>query len=301
MCGANTMWGLMSPVSKLVMAGSMVTPIVMTDLRIAGAMILFWIASFFQKKEHVPPKDLVKLFFASLLAIVFNQGCFIFGVSLTSPVDASIITTSMPIITMIIAALYLKEPITGKNIAGILMGASGALLLIMSGTQLSKGGGGNGNIWGDLLILLAQCSYASYIVFYKNFISRYSPVTIMKWMFTFSFICVIPFSYQSLSAMEWSGLESKYILGILFVIVGATFISYLLIPIGQKNLRPTVAGMYNYVQPIVASIVAVYWGMDSFNFMKVLAVILVFSGVFVVTQSRSRAQMEQLEQEKQQE
>lgn len=301
MCGANTMWGLMSPVSKLVMAGSMVTPIVMTDLRIAGAMILFWIASFFQKKEHVPPKDLVKLFFASLLAIVFNQGCFIFGVSLTSPVDASIITTSMPIITMIIAALYLKEPITGKKIAGILMGASGALLLIMSGTQLSKGGGGNGNIWGDLLILLAQCSYASYIVFYKNFISRYSPVTIMKWMFTFSFICVIPFSYQSLSAMEWSGLESKYILGILFVIVGATFISYLLIPIGQKNLRPTVAGMYNYVQPIVASIVAVYWGMDSFNFMKVLAVILVFSGVFVVTQSRSRAQMEQLEQEKQQE
>ena len=301
MCGANTMWGLMSPVSKLVMAGSMVTPIVMTDLRIAGAMILFWIASFFQKKEHVPPKDLVKLFFASLLAIVFNQGCFIFGVSLTSPVDASIITTSMPIITMIIAALYLKEPITGKKIAGILMGASGALLLIMSGTQLSKSGGGNGNIWGDLLILLAQCSYASYIVFYKNFISRYSPVTIMKWMFTFSFICVIPFSYQSLSAMEWSGLESKYILGILFVVVGATFISYLLVPIGQKNLRPTVAGMYNYVQPIVASIVAVYWGMDSFNFMKVLAVILVFSGVFVVTQSRSRAQMEQLEQEKQQE
>ena len=115
MLGANTMWGLMSPISKFVMLGGAVTPLVVTDLRIFGAMILFWIVSFFRKPEHVGHKDLAKLFGASLLAIVFNQGCFIFGVSLSSPGDASIITTSMPLWAMVLSALILKEPITGRR------------------------------------------------------------------------------------------------------------------------------------------------------------------------------------------
>ena len=127
MLGANVMWGLMSPVAKFVMVGGAVTPLVVTDLRITGAMVLFWIASFFQKPERVAPKDLLKLLGASLLAIVFNQGCFIFGVGLTSPVDASIITTSMPLLAMVLAAIYLKEPITGKKVLGIAVGATGAL------------------------------------------------------------------------------------------------------------------------------------------------------------------------------
>ena len=157
MFGANAMWGLMSPVSKLIMSSGAVAPIVMTDLRVGGAMILFWIASFFQKPEHVNHKDLVSLFFASLFAIVFNQGCFIFGVSLTSPDDASIITTSMPLWAMVLAAYILKEPITGKKVLGIACGAGGALLLIL-GSRSGSGGSGAAStaIWGDLLVLLAQ-------------------------------------------------------------------------------------------------------------------------------------------------
>ena len=119
MFGANAMWGLMSPISKFIMLGGAVTPLVVTDLRIGGAMVLFWIASFFQKPEHVSHKDLASLFVAALLGIVFNQGCFIFGVSLSSPGDASIITTSMPLWAMVLAALILKEPITGKKVLGI--------------------------------------------------------------------------------------------------------------------------------------------------------------------------------------
>lgn len=130
MFGANAMWGLMSPVSKFIMAGGAVTPFVVTDLRIGGAMVLFWFTSFFRKPEHVSHKDLMSLFFASLLAVVFNQGCFIFGVSLSSPGDASIITTSMPLWAMILAAFILKEPVTGKKVLGIAAGAGGALLLI---------------------------------------------------------------------------------------------------------------------------------------------------------------------------
>ena len=293
MLGANVMWGLMSPVAKFVMVGGAVTPLVVTDLRITGAMVLFWIASFFQKPERVAPKDLLKLLGASLLAIVFNQGCFIFGVGLTSPVDASIITTSMPLLAMVLAAIYLKEPITGKKVLGIAVGATGALLLILGSHQVSEAkAAGNHYIWGDLLLLLAQFSYALYFVLFKNFVNKYSLITIMKWMFTYAFICALPFSYNDLLHTEWKSLQNTEIGALVFIVVGSTFISYVLIVIGQKNLRPTVAGMYNYVQPLVASIVAVCWGMDTFNFVKIISVALIFGGVYLVTNSRSKAEME---------
>ena len=293
MLGANVMWGLMSPVAKFVMVGGAVTPLVVTDLRITGAMVLFWIASFFQKPERVAPKDLLKLLGASLLAIVFNEGCFIFGVGLTSPVDASIITTSMPLLAMVLAAIYLKEPITGKKVLGIAVGATGALLLILGSHQVSEAkAAGNHYIWGDLLVLLAQFSYALYFVLFKNFVNKYSLITIMKWMFTYAFICALPFSYNDLLHTEWKSLQNTEIGALVFIVVGSTFISYVLIVIGQKNLRPTVAGMYNYVQPLVASIVAVCWGMDTFNFVKIISVALIFGGVYLVTNSRSKAEME---------
>lgn len=294
MFGANCMWGLMSPISKFIMLGGIVSPLIVTDLRIAGAMALFWIVSFFQKPEHVSSKDLMRLLGAALLGIVFNQGCFIFGVSLSSPGDASIITTSMPLWAMVLAAFILKEPITGKKVLGIAAGAAGALMLIMgsSGVKASASKGGDYAIWGDLLVLSAQFCYALYIVLYKNFVNKYSLVTIMKWMFTYSFICVLPFSARDLMNVQWSGLGGLEIAGLAFIVVGSTFLSYMLVVVGQKNLRPTVAGMYNYIQPIVACIVAVLWGMDSFNWVKGCAVALIFGGVYLVTASRSRKDAE---------
>lgn len=239
---------------------------------------------------------MASLFVAALLGIVFNQGCFIFGVSLSSPGDASIITTSMPLWAMVLAALILKEPITGKKVLGIAAGASGALLLILGNGQNGQGTSattaGGTMIWGDLLVLLAQFCYALYIVLYKDFVNKYSLVTIMKWMFTYSFICILPFSANSLMRTDWSSLHLPELGDLSFIVVGATFISYMLIVVGQKNLRPTMAGMYNYIQPLVACIIAVCWGMDSFNFIKGMAVIFIFGGVYLVTSSRSRKELE---------
>lgn len=288
---ANTSWGLMSPLAKIVMAGGVVTPLVLTDLRIFGAMVLFWVVSFFQKPEHVPSRDMLKLFVASLLAIVFNQGSFIFGVGLSSPADASIITTSMPLWAMLLAAIFLREPITGKKVMGIALGAGGALMLILSSVQASSASSGSNQIAGDLLVLFAQLSYASYLVLFKNFIGKYSLVTVMKWMFTYAFICALPFSYRSLVATDWLALGLDDVMSIGFIVVFATFVSYMLIIVGQKNLRPTVAGMYNYVQPVVACIVTVCLGLDTFNLMKGMAVVLIFGGVFLVTTSKSRSDM----------
>ena len=292
MLGANVMWGLMSPMAKFVMVGGAVTPLVVTDLRITGAMVLFWIASFFQKPERVTPKDLLKLLGASLLAIVFNQGCFIFGVGMTSPVDASIITTSMPLLAMVLAAIYLKEPITGKKVLGIAVGATGALLLILGSHQVSEvKAAGNHYIWGDLLVLLAQLSYALYFVLFKNFVNKYSLITIMKWMFTYAAICFIPFSYRDFSAMTTMSFSATVWMEVGYVVLFGTFFAYILMLVGQKTLRPTVVSMYNYIQPIVGTTVSVFLGMGVFGWTKALAAVLIFVGVYVVTQSKSRAQM----------
>lgn len=293
MFSANAIWGLMSPLAKIVILGGIVTPLVITDLRIIGAMCLFWIVSLFQKQEHVPLKDLAKLFGASLLGIVLNQGSFILGVGLTSPVNASIITTSMPLWAMILAAFFLKEPITVKKILGIVAGASGALLLILGGgAPGGSASAGEHHIWGDLLVLFAQLSYALYFVLFKNFVNRYSMITIMKWMFTFATICILPFTWRDLLVTNWALIPGQTIGSLAFIIVGSTFLSYMLIIVGQKHLRPTVAGMYNYIQPLVATLVAVCWGMESFNFTKVCSVLLIFGGVYLVTTSRSRADEE---------
>ena len=278
--GANVMWGLMSPIAKAVMLGGLITPLIVTQFRIFGAMILFWVYSMFKPKEKVAKKDLLKLFGASLLAIVFNQGSFVFGVGLSSPVNASIIATSMPLWALLLSALYLKESITGMKVLGIGMGATGALMLVLgSGAGMAQN---ENHIWGDLLVLFAQLSYASYIVLYKNFVSKYSTVTIMKWMFTFASICMLPFAFFSFPSVEWSMVSLQDYSGLFFVVFCGTFLSYIFVTMGQKVLRPTVTGMYNYVQPVVASIAAICWGLDSFSFLKLLSVALIFFGVYFV-------------------
>lgn len=286
MVGANAMWGLMSPVAKMVMGLGVISPLLMTDLRIVGAAVLFWTLSLFVKREHVPLGDLARLAGAACLGILINQGSFIFGVRFTSPGEASIITTTMPMWVMVLAALFLKEPITFKKVGGIILGASGALILVMNNASASTSGGENPML-GDLLVLTAQLSYAIYLTLYKNFIKRYSLVTLMKWMFTFAAIILLPFSVTSVGETTWSDVSLMEWGGIAYVVVCGTFLAYIGMMTGQKTLRPTLVGMYNYLQPIVASLVGVCLGLDRFTPIKIGAVALIFTGVYLVAISRA--------------
>lgn len=289
---ANIIWGLNSPIGKAVLDSPYVTPLSLTTFRMVGAAIAFWAASLFTKKEHVKPEDLFMLFFAALFGIVLNQGSFIFGLSLTSPIDASIVCTTTPIVTMIVAAIYLKEPVTGKKVLGIFIGAMGALILILSSQSAATGK--SGSVWGDLLCLTAQISFAIYLTVFRNLITKYSAITIMKWMFIYASMCFIPFSYRDVASIEFARISTEVYAGIAFVVLGATFLAYLLVMVGQKNLRPTLVSMYNYVQPIVVSAIAVAMGMDTFGWSKAGAIVLVFTGVYIVTQSKSKAQLDAL-------
>ncbi len=287
MLGAEILWGVSAPLGKAILAAGM-TPLMLTDCRMAGAAVLFWVLSIFTPREKVTPRDLLAMFLAALCGVVINQCCFVTGLSLTSPVNASIITTSLPILTMVLAAIVLREPITGMKAGGVFLGAAGAMVLILGSVSDS----GEGNIAGDLTVILAQLSFSCYLVVFKRLIGRYSPVTLMKWMFTYSAVCVIPFTYSEWVSMDWSSAAPIVVWGSVAFAVGPTFLSYLLLPVGQKHLRPTVTAMYNYVQPIVASLVAVCAGLSRFTVNNAIAIVLVFIGVYLVTRSKSRADMD---------
>ena len=286
--GANIIFGLNTPISRTIVP-DMISPYALTFIRMIGAALLFWTASLFIKKEHIPIKDILMLFFASLFAIVLNQMPFIVGLSMTSPIDASIVITLLPIISMFLAAIIIKEPITFKKAFGVLVGASGALILILSE---HTGTIGEGNLTGNLIIMGSVLSYALYLTLFKKLVSRYSPITSMKWMFLFASILSLPFCYSALAEIPFSSLTINSYFRIGYIVVFATFLAYLLIPISQKVLRPTTMTMYNYLQPIIASFVAIALHVGIFGMKHLLSGGLVFLGVFLVTRSKSRAQME---------
>lgn len=285
MLGANVCWGLMSPVAKLVFASGVIAPIIMVDFRIAGAALLFWFTSLFTPREHVSAIDKLRLFGAGMIGILLNQGCFIIGVSYTSPGEASLVTTTMPMWVMLLAWLFLKEPITIKKAGGIALGAGGALILVLGASSAITGG--DNPALGDFIVLMAQLSYALYLTIYHNFIRKYSLVTLMKWMFLSASIVGLPSTIEYIRATEWSSITVSEWLGIGYVVIFATYIAYICIMIGQKNLRPTIVGMYNYVQPIVATIAGIALGLDRFSTIKAIAVVLIFSGVYLVTISKA--------------
>ncbi len=285
---ACLIWGLMSPIGKDAMSNG-ISGITMVAFRVIGGALLFWITSLFTKREEVAPHDMMLLFFAALLGLVLNQCCFTIGLSLTSPINASIVTTTLPIITMILAAIFLHEPVTSKKVMGIFCGAIGALMLIIG--SMSAASSKAGDIRGDLLCLLAQLSFACYLAIFKHLIQRYHVITIEKWMFIYAAIVIIPLSYHHVASLVWTSISMKTWFETAFVVVGGTFLAYILMMIGQKVLRPTVVSMYNYVQPIVACVVSVIAGLGVFGVGQATAVILVFLGVYLVTKSKSRADL----------
>lgn len=291
---ANVIFGINNPVSRTLMP-EILSPYTLTFFRLSGGMLLFWTASLFIKKEKVPAKDILLLFFASLFALTLNQLPFFVGLSMTSPIDASIVVTMLPIVTMILAAIFIKEPITLMKAVGVLVGASGALLIVFNNHTAHAG---DSNFWGNVVVFGAVTSFAIYLTLFKNLITRYSPITVMKWMFLFGFIVCFPFCYKPVMQTDFTLLSAGTYWRVGYVVLFATFLGYLLIPIGQKRLRPTTLSMYNYLQPIMASLVAIFIGIDSFGYEQALAGLLVFSGVYIVTQSKSRAQMEEEKKEK---
>lgn len=280
---AAAIWGLMAPIGKDAMLHG-ISGLDMVFFRVAGAAVSFWLASIFIK-EKVPTKDVFKFAAAGLFAIVCNQCCFTVGLSITSPINTSIVTTSLPIVALIFSAIFLHEKITAKKVLGIVFGVSGAVMLIMGSAAANNAKAGN--IVGDLLCFTSQCSFAIYLAFFKNLVGKYSVITSMKWMFTFSTIMIAPFTLGGVMQIPFSEISALTWAETSFVVFGGTFIAYILVAKAQKALRPTVVAMYNYVQPVTSTIVSVLTGLAIFGFNHALAILLIVLGVYTVNGAKN--------------
>lgn len=285
---AGTCWGLMAPIGKDAMLNG-IDGIDLVSFRVLGGALLFWLTSLFTKKEHVPVKDILLLGCAGLFALVFNQCSYTIGLNLTSPSNSSIMTTSMPIFAMVLSFFILKEPITWQKAGGVLLGCAGAVIIIT--TSSTAGNAKVGNIWGDLLCMSAQLSFALYLSLFKPLIQKYSLFTVNKWMFTWATLIIWPLTLGHVSNIDFASVPMSTWWETGFVVFFGTYISYICMMVGQQTLRPTVVSVYNYMQPLVSVSVSVAAGLAVFKTSQALAAILVFSGVWFVVKSKSKHDM----------
>ncbi len=255
-------------------------------LRCVGAVLLFWLFHAFTSKEKVEKKDLPKLALCALFGIAINQLLFFKGLSITTPINASILMTSTPILVLIVAAFLIKERVTPKKIVGIFLGLIGALMIIIMGEDFSFG---SETLPGDLLVFINASSYGVYLVMVKPFMQKYQPLTVIKWIFFFGFFMVVPFGYKEFFEIDWPTIPTPILWAIVYVVVGLSFFAYLLNTIALKHLSPSVVSIYIYSQPVFATTIAIALGRDHLTTLEIIAGILVFVGVYLVSAPRKPA------------
>jgi drug/metabolite transporter (DMT)-like permease len=268
--GAN--YSIMKTVTPLY-----VQPTGLVIIRVYSAVILFWLLA--PKEQITHKKDFVLLALCALFGIAINQIFFIKGLALTIPINASVIMTSTPIMVLIASSIILKERITGLKLLGILMGFSGAFLLLTGG-GIAFGGD---TFWGDLMILANALSYGIYLVIVKPMMVKYKPLTVVKWVFTFGCIYVLPFGIQEFIAIDWKEIPSQQFWALGYIIVFTTLLTYLLNAWALKHISPSVVGYYVYLQPIIATSIAIVFRGDPLTLQTILFSLLIFIGVFLVS------------------
>ncbi|MEO6903600.1 MAG: DMT family transporter [Bacteroidia bacterium] len=285
---ANFIYGANYSIAKEAMP-AYIQPFAFVFLRVSGALILFWMVGTFFIKEKVDKKDFPRLALLGIFGVAINQLLFLKGLSLTTPINASIIMISNPIVVLILAAIALKEKIAANKVIGIALGIVGALLLLLFNKTFSFG---SATIKGDLMILINAVSWAFYIVLVKPLLKKYNTFTIVKWVFLFGFFYILPFSYPEIKAVNWAGITPTIWWCIFFVVIVTTFIAYLLNTYALRALSPSVVSIYIYLQPFLATVIAVIFGKDELDLRKVFSALLIITGVYLVSMPVKRKALE---------
>ena len=283
---AYAIFGFNIIVCKDLTSGHLISPLAIFCLRAIGAGGLFWLISAFMPAEKIEKKDYLKIFAASMLGFFTCQITFLIGIPYITPMDCSILTAMSPIYTMAIAAIAIKEPISWQKAAGVAVSFAGIIYLIVSKTG-NIGGASETTLFGIFMIVLNSLSFSMYLGIFKPLIGKYHVVTFMKWIFLFAFAVSVPFAGKEIVTLDWTSIPKIQLAELAYLVVCATFITYFLIPIGQKRIRPTLVSMYSYVQPIIAIVISICIGMDTLTWQKVAAAVMVFGGVIIVSYSRS--------------
>lgn len=279
--GANLIYGINYTVAKDIMP-DFLAPSGFILLRVLGATALFWLVQRQIKGESITKKDHLRLAICALFGVATNQLLFFNGLNLTSPINAAIIMTSNPVLVLIMAAIIIKERITLQKSIGILLGAAGALFLILSSAQTVEAPAPG---WGNLMVFLNAASYGVYLVLVKPLMQRYKPLTVIKWVFTYGLLFVLPFGWEQFMSSSWDFPPNIW-WGLVFVVVGTTFLAYLFNIYALKTVNPSTVSFYIYLQPLLASLVAILLGKDQIQAHMIISALLIFTGVYLVSKPK---------------
>ena len=249
-------------------------------LRVIGGSLLFFLTYIFFIKENVELKDIVRLLFCGLFGVAINQLFFFEGLNLTTPINAAIIMTVSPILVIIFSAIIIKEKITIRKLLGIFLGIVGAATLILKSGSISID---NAFFVGNILIFINATSYSIYLVLVKTLMTKYNPITVMLYVFSFGLIFVLPFGLNELLEVNTQSFSKIIYLKVAFVVICTTFLAYLFNAFALKTLNPSVVSTYIYLQPVLASVVAIFLKSDSLDFIKILSALFIFSAVYLVS------------------
>ena len=276
---ANIIYGLNYVIAKGIMPDYL-QPRVIILFRVLGAMIVFQLVSLFFPKEKVSKKDLWRLALCAVFGIAINQIMFFEGLNLSTPINASIIMVSIPILVLLFSHFFIGDRMSTNKIIGILLGALGAAWLILHGSDFSFT---SGTFIGNLFLLINASSYALFLVLVKPLMAKYSPLTIMKWLFTFGLVLVFPFSIRLTLDADYTQIPFKIWMSVGYVILFTTVLAYFLNNFSLKKISPTMNSSYAYLQPFLATLVALALGKDYLTWTEVIAALFIFTGVYFVS------------------
>lgn len=260
-----------------------VEPFGFITMRVGGSMLLFWLVSFFGPKEKIAKEDFPRIVAAAFFGVALNMLTFFKGLSYTSPIMGAVLMVTTPMIVLILSAIIMKERMQKRKIFGILLGLTGTITLILYGKSMVNAP--NATL-GNLLVFINAVSYGFYLIIVKKLMDKYNAFTFVKWIYTFGFILVLPFGWNEFQAIEWAIVPTTIFWKIGFVVIFSTFLTYLLNLVSMRELKPTTVAVFIYLQPLFATIFAVSLGKDDLSLVKLLSAVLIFTGVYLVTQKK---------------
>ncbi len=276
---ANLIYALSFTIAKDVVP-HYIQPFGAIVIRVSVALVLFTAVQLLFIRESIRRKDIPLLILCGLFGVAINQLLFFKGLSITTPINASLMMTTTPILILLLSGIFHDEKITWLKITGVLLGAIGAVLVIISGKEFTLGGG---QTTGDMLILINAASYAVYLVIVKPLMKKYRPVTVITWVFLFGWLFVLPAGWQEFSAIDWQLFTPWLWAELSFIVIFTTFFAYLLNTLAMEHASPSVVGIYIYLQPALATIFALLLNRDEYPLIKIIATVFIFAGVYFVS------------------
>ena len=288
----NVLYGANHVLAKGVMP-TYLTPNVFIFLRVAGATSLFWLVKSFLPSEKIRGKDLGLTALCGVFGVAINQLFFFHGLNLSSSINAAIIMTANPILVAVIAFIWLKDPLTISKVGGLILGTCGAVLLTLSSSTVSPEAS-----LGDILLFINALSYAIYLLLAKPLMKRYSPLTVITYVFTFGslFVILYPPTIPELLETNFSSFPAAIWAKIIYVVVGVTFFTYLLTNVGLRSLSATASSAYIYTQPVLVIAFAFLFAAlgisddytNTITWVKLVYMLLIFAGVWLVNRRKEK-------------